>query len=96
MLTTKLHECGLSVFYDGNEFSVIPYADDLIGVYCKRRNEWTEYIPGHAFRTFQEVCESIFYDSILVERTECGHFLIDDFGNITGIVPLSYYESPAA
>lgn len=92
MLTTELHEGGLSVFYDGYEFSVVPYADDLIGVYCERHGEWVEYMPGHTFRNFAEVCSSIFYGTIAVNRTESGHIYFDKFGNISNLVPLTYYE----
>ena len=94
MLTTELHECGLSVFYDGHEFSIIPYAEDLIGVYCERRGEWDDYMPGHTFRDFADVCSAIFYGTIAVDRTESGHVHFDRFGNIVELVPLTYYDVP--
>lgn len=95
MLTTELHECGLSVFYDGHEFSIVPYAENLIGVYYERRGKWYEYMPGHTFRDFADVCYCIYCGTIAVDRTEQGHIFLDKFGNITEIVPLSYYERRA-
>lgn len=90
MLTTKPSKFGVFINYDDHEFGVVPLDSDAILVTCKRRGEWANY---GIYRNFAEACEAIFYGTILVERTECGHIEFDMFGNIRKLIPLTYYES---
>lgn len=96
MLRTKVvpEEGAVEIYYDGFEFTLITYAVDVICVTCKRRGEWDYYEPK-PYRTIAEACEAIFYGTILVNRTESGHFYYDKLGNITDLIPLTYYEIAA-
>ena len=94
MLKTRVDDSVVEIRYDGFEFTLITCAVDVICVMCKRRGEWDYYGPK-PYRTIAEACKAIFYGTILVNRTESGHFYFDEFGNITDLVPLTYYETAA-
>lgn len=60
---------------------IMPLEGNNFQVTCKCRGEWDFYEP-RGFRSFAEICETIFYGTILVNRTECGHFVYDKRGNM--------------
>ena len=82
----------LEVNYDGHEFAIIPVNAHWIMVRCKRWDGWHYYADG-PYESMAEVCEDIFGNTILVERTECGRIEFDKFGNICALTPLTCYES---
>lgn len=80
--------------YDGYEFSISKFDDDLYAVYCVRGGEWANYADV-LYHTIAEACEAIFYGTIIVNRTECAYPVPDWRGEIVGWEPLSYYDLAA-
>lgn len=98
-VTTTIHnalgeiEPAITIFYDGDEYSIVKFDDYVYEVGCKLHNGgWKQY---GLFRTIAECCSAIFWDTVTAARTECGRPTFDMFGNMTGIVPLTYYDTPA-
>lgn len=92
MLTTEtIDEFGTVIDYDGRKYAIAPLDADAILVLCWHRNEWVHY-TAKPCKDYKEVCESIFYGTVLVERTECARVVFDKFGNIRQFIPRSYYE----
>lgn len=93
MLHTKADAEGVAVIYDGDEYFIIPnFTDDgHVAVMCRNtRNEW-DFYGDSPYESIAEACNALFYGTVLVTRTECGHILFDKFGRISGIIPLDYY-----